>query len=1059
MPTLGAFSLRMRSPRLSFTLLLLATAAGATAQLPAPRVAATGLRLPAERNVFAYNTVPAFGGAYFEQPVQVVFPPPPRPGGPGGTPPQRAFVVERPGRISVVTDTAAPHPPREVFLDLTAKTETQNGGLLSVAFHPRFAENGFFYTWGSTFVNGQRANRLARYRVSGTNPNRADPASETPLITQLTGPGGHDGGMLLFGPDGYLYLSVGDGDQNIPEIDAAHQRIDRGFFGGILRLDVDRRPENLAPNPHPSVHPGTYSVPLDNPFVGAASFNGAPVAPTTVRTEWWAVGLRNPWRMAFDLDGRLWSADVGLSTREEINLITRGGNYGWPYREGLTAGPRTEPPPAAAQFIDPIHDYPVSLGVSITGGFVYPNSRYADLTGTYLFADFVSGRVWSLADDGTRPVPAARARQIASETGITGMTFDPRTGEILLADFDRNVVKKLVANPNAGGAALPATLADTGLFADIATLTPAAGVLPYAINAPFWSDHARKTRWFALPDATSTFGFAAHGAWKLPTGAVWVKHFDLELQRGVPASARRVETRVLVKTTGGIYGATYRWNDAQTNATLVPENGGFQSFTVTESNGATRTQTWTFPSRDQCLSCHTERGGGALSFNTRQLNRTAPGSSANQLAQLAAAGYLDLAPAALPNPASLPALIDPGDATSPLETRARAYLDANCSHCHQPGGSALGAFDARASTPLSLANIVNGLLFANSSTASDTADDRVIVPGNVAHSMLLRRLIGDGIPRMPPVGSSERDLASETLITEWIAELALPKPASRLLNLAARARVGTESEILIPGFYIGGTTPKTILVRAVGPTLDQFGVEGALTSPVLTLFDARQQPIGTNTGWSHAANADDIRLTAQRVGAFALSAGSADSALLVTLPPGAYTAQAAGTADTTGIALVEIYDADLPPENPDSKPGSPQLARLINTAVRAQVGIGANVLIPGLVVSEGAMKTVLIRAVGPTLGAEPFNVPNPLAQPVVTLFAGPEGFVTNTGWNNAANAAEIRAAATRVGAFPLPEASRDSAMLVMLSPGAYTVQVSGAHDTSGVALVEVYEVP
>ena len=305
----------------------------------------------------------------------------------------------------------------------------------------------------------------------------------------------------------------------------------------------------------------------------------------------------------------------------------------------------------------------------------------------------MSGRIWALVDNGARPLPATQVRQIASETGITGIAVDPRSGEVLFADFDSNVIKRLAANPNANGAPLPATLAATGVFSNVATLTPAAGVVPYTPNVSFWSDHARKTRWFALPDMTSTFGLNTNGPWRLPAGAVWVKHFDLELRRGVPASARRVETRVLVKTADDVYGATYRWDDAQTNATLVAEGGGFQSFEITEANGTTRTQTWLFPSRDQCLACHTERGGGALSFNTRQLNRTTLGRATNQLTDLAVLGYLDSATP--PNAAALPALADPNDATWPIETRARAYLDANCSQCHQPGGTALGGFDAR----------------------------------------------------------------------------------------------------------------------------------------------------------------------------------------------------------------------------------------------------------------------------------------------------------------------------------------------------------------------------
>jgi len=244
-----------------------------------------------------------------------------------------------------------------------------------------------------------------------------------------------------------------------------------------------------------------------------------------------------------------------------------------------------------------------------------------------------------------------------------------------------------------------------------------------------------------------------------------------------------------------------------------------------------------------------------------------------------------------------------------------------------------------------------------------------------------------------------------------------------------------------------------VLVRAVGPTLAQFGVADALSAPVLTLFDADSKPIATNTRWTTATNLDALRGAAIRLGAFALPEDSADSAIFVTLSPGAYTAQTSGVNNTSGVALVEIYEDGV-----GFRPGSiPPGGRLVNTAVRAQVGTGANVLIPGLVVSEGAPKTVLIRAVGP--GLEPFGVSGVLAQPVVTLFAGAEGFVSNSGWNSAANAREIRAAAMRVGAFALAEGGPDSAILVSLSPGPYTIHVSGANNTNGIALVEVYEVP
>jgi hypothetical protein len=504
-----------------------------------------------------------------------------------------------------------------------------------------------------------------------------------------------------------------------------------------------------------------------------------------------------------------------------------------------------------------------------------------------------------------------------------------------------------------------------------------------------------------------------------------------------------VETRFLVRTETGVYGVTYRWNDEQTEALLVGEEGADVDFVVVE-DGAARTQTWRFPSRAECLACHTPQAGHALGFNTRQLNRDRafPGGTANQISALSEAGYLTTA---VPDPTSLPRLAAADDTTASIEWRARSYLDANCSNCHRPGGSALGSWDARSSTPISLARILRGPL------VDDGGDpqNRVVVPGDPARSRLLHRLAGvGGAPRMPPIASNERDFAGERLIADWIADLALPRPASRVMNLSGRALVGAGDDVLIPSFVVGGAAEKTVLVRAIGPSLEEFAVTGFIPEPTLTLYSG-STPIAHNTRWGTAANAATIAATAEQVGAFSLPADSADSALLVTLAPGAYTAHIGARGGTAGgVSLFELYDAD---------PATEAGIRLVNTAVRALVGGGASVVIPGVVVGEGAIKTVLIRAVGP--GLERQGVPGFLARPVLTLFAGGEAFLANAGWSSSADAAEIAAVAELVGAFPLRDTDADSALLARMSPGAYTLRVASADGTPGIALVEVYEVP
>jgi len=1022
---------------------LFAALAGCALAQPLVRAPATSLRLAATPPATTYTTARAFAPLTFAQPVALVTPP-------GET--RRLFVVEKGGRVWVIPDVTAATPARTLFLDLTSRVSVAGGnderGLLALAFHPNYAGNGQFYVWYTiTTTTGAGTgvhDRLARFRVSAADPNAADTASEQPLITQRDEADNHNGGEILFGPDGYLYLSLGDEGGGNDQFQNS-QRIDRDFFAGIIRLDVDQKPGSLPPSPHPAIHPGTYTVPADNPFVGATTFNGLALAsPSAVRTEFWAVGLRNPWRMAFDpATGRLWCGDVGQGAREEIDVIVRGGNYGWSHREGTIAGPRANPP-AGAAFIGPVWDYNRADGASVTGGLVYRGNRYPGLVGKYLFTDFVSGRTWSLEPNDTSPVTADRVQLLFTDGGISSFGLDPATGDILAADLSENVIKRIVASAAPDGVPFPATLSATGAFADLATLTPAPGLVAYEPNVAFWSDHARKRRWFALPDATSQFGFAADGPWTVPAGAVWVKHFDLDLTRGNPATARRIETRFLVRTATGVYGLTYRWNDAQTDATLVPDEGAAQNFTVVE-NGVARPQTWRFPGRAECLTCHTPAGGHALTFNTRQLNRdhTFPGGTANTIAALAQAGYLTGAPA---SPAGLPALAPIADPSFSLEARARAYLDVNCAYCHQPGGTALGTLDARVSTPLTLANLINGPLLDNGGDAAN----RVLVPGDPAHSRLLQRMRLRGPGQMPPLATQERDLAGESLLEQWIAALGapdLPQPPSRLVNLAARAATGAGANILTAGFVIGPGANKTVLVRAVGPALRAFGVTGTLADPVLTLLgpDSSTRVAAANDNWSAA---DATAFSA--AGAFTLPPGSSDAAIVAQLAPGAYTAQVTGAANSTGVALVEIYDADFPPVTAGS--------RLINTAVRAQVGTGSGILIPGLVVSIGAPKTVLIRAVGPTLATAPFNVAGILAEPVLTLFSGSLSVATNTGWSRAANATEIRDTARAVGAFALAEGSRDSALLVTLPPGAYTLQIAGANDTTGVALVEIYEV-
>ncbi len=281
--------------------------------------------------------------------------------------------------------------------------------------------------------------------------------------------------------------------------------------------------------------------------------------------------------------------------------------------------------------------------------------------------------------------------------------------------------------------------------------------------------------------------------------------------------------------------------------------------------------------------------------------------------------------------------------------------------------------------------------------------------------------------------------------------VAAPAPSSsRLTNLSTRAVSLTGADVLIPGFVIEGNATKRLLLRVVGPTLGGFGVEGYLDNPRLTLKrsdDAGTVEVAANDDWASSPDAGDIAALSGALGAFDLDPGSADAVVVADVSPGAYTIVADGVDGSTGIALVELYDADS---------GQPP-SGVVNISARSFVGIGAQAPIPGFVISGDGPRTVLVRAVGPALAD--YGVQGALPDPRLTVFSGDIQLFGNDDWGSEADAEETAAAAGLVGAFELPDGSKDAAMVVTLAPGAYTMVVDDAAGATGIALVEVYLVP
>lgn len=412
----------------------------ATAQTPKAKKAPP---IPPPLPPMPYVLEDAFGGLRFSQPLAIG-------SAPGEN--QRLFVVEKTGAIQIVTRLDQAEPSRQLFLDLLERPEGKlddksECGLLGLAFHPGFARNGRFFACYSLRIGGVLHQRVAEFRAGPDQSSPAIAASERPLITQRDPAGNHNGGDLHFGPDGFLYFSVGDGG-GANDIFDTGRFINKDFHAAIFRIDVDKRPGSLPPNPHPAIGrdaDGTarYAVPADNPFLGATSHRGMPVDPATIRTEIWATGLRNAWRFSFDPPtGRLFAGDVGQNLYEEVNLIIKGGDYGWSLREGFHAfdlGPGRDQRPPDFRPLDPIFEYPRTTGLSVTGGIVYRGTKFPEFAGAYVFADYSFGRIIALREKGGCWEPEI----IAVEGGIAGIGIDPRDSEPLFANLATGAVMRL----------------------------------------------------------------------------------------------------------------------------------------------------------------------------------------------------------------------------------------------------------------------------------------------------------------------------------------------------------------------------------------------------------------------------------------------------------------------------------------------------------------------------------------------------------------------------------------------------------------------------------------
>lgn len=655
-----------------------------------------------------------------------------------------------------------------------SQTETfllvSNRLIYSFAFHPAYRTNGHLFVF-THCATGEfaRTNRISRYTVErgdsrtgvrlssdegtpelssasgssqgfvpshaaapgdGRTPHWCDPNSERVVIEWHSE--GHDGGGLVFGHDGMLYVTSGDGTSDSDGWVTGQDLSE--LLGGVLRIDVDHTHGTQA-----------YSVPKDNPFVGM----------TNARPENWAYGLRNPWRLCLDQKtGHIWAGNNGQDLWETAHLIRRGENYGWSVYEGshpfyLNRKPGPTPPVA------PTIEHSHAEFRSLTGGTVYYGERFPELNGSYVYGDYSTGEIWAARHDGRR---VKSLRPLAhTRLQIAAFAVDQR-GELLIADHGGNALYRLVRSPRQHPPhKFPTRLSETGLFVSTKDDKVHPGLIPYSVNAPGWADGAFVERFMALPEASRIGRFT--------NGAVLMQTLSLEREADRPASRQRIETRILTFQNGQWFGYSYRWNDRQSDATLVAAKGDEKEVVIRDSRqpGGSRRQIWRFPSRAECMTCHSRAANFVLGLTEPQLNKVHDYGDVRDH-QLRTLKHIGVFTGSLPK-SSDAALVDPYDSSQDLDRRARSYLHVNCSVCHVEAGGGNAKMELGFTTKPERMNLF-GARPQHDTFGIDNA--MLVFPGDPSRSILYQRLSRRGRGQMPPLVTTAVDAQALTLFRQWI---------------------------------------------------------------------------------------------------------------------------------------------------------------------------------------------------------------------------------------------------------------------------------------------------
>ena len=678
-----------------------------------------------------------------------------------------------------------------------------------ITFHPDFKNNGYCYIGQNEPLNAEGAKtKIVRYHVDPKPPFTFDTKSATVIIEWESN--GHNGGAVAFGPDGMMYVTSGDGTSD-SDTWLSGQDLTRPL-SKLLRIDVD----------HPD--PGKmYSVPKDNPFAGRKG-----VFPGT-----YAYGFRNPWRLWIDQPtGQIWVGQNGQDNWEQIYLVEPGANYGWSVMEGghpfyldRKRGPDPISPPTA--------EHPHSVARSLTGGKVYREKALPQLHGAYLYGDFSTGKVWAIrVDEKTRKV--TYHEEIAdSPAQITSFGTDSK-GEMLITDHGGHRLMRLEPTPkDLPRPKFPTTLSETGLFASVKGHVMVPGMIPYDVNNRQWADGAFSQRYLGIPHQAgkdNRIDFTTNRGWTFPEGTVIVQSFGLEIVAGYPNTRRWIETRLMLKQENEWIGYSYAWRGDQTDATLVDGGGRDVEFVTIDRSASERVrkQRWRYPSRTECMSCHSRAANYTLGMQTLQMNRDydyGDGRVDNQLRTLEHLGLFRVnwaseahaairddaekkgmtkqerdahaaevtatrnqreatpSPLLYQSPERYEKLVDAYAATgADLNARAKSYLHANCAHCHVEAGGGNSRMELEFTTGLPDMRVLGERPVHGD---FNLTDGRIVAPGAPQRSVMLHRVAQRGAGQMPPLGTTVRDEAGVKLLRDWITQVKAPEPPTETPKDAA----------------------------------------------------------------------------------------------------------------------------------------------------------------------------------------------------------------------------------------------------------------------------------